>query len=59
MKSSLVDIDAVLVHQTEKAYFVHTENKNGVWLPKSMCEYNADDKTVTMEESFAIEKELI
>lgn len=58
MKSSLVDIDVILVHQTEKAYFFHVGDKS-VWLPKSMCEYNADDKTVTMEESFAMEKELI
>lgn len=60
MKSNLVDVDVVLVHETEKAFLVHTgDETKKVWLPKSMCEYNADEKTVTMEESFAIEKGLI
>jgi hypothetical protein len=39
MKSDLVDLDGVLVHETPKAYLVRfDDDKEPVWLPKSAIE---------------------
>lgn len=53
----LVDIEARLKHDTEKAYLLITP-KGEVWVPKSQVENN-EDGTFTMPEWLAIEKELI
>lgn len=59
-KSPLVDIAGELVapFETEKAYRFFDGTRT-VWLPKSQCEWDADTKTMTMEEWLAKEKELI
>lgn len=56
MKSNLVDIEAKLHHQTDKAYLFDFGLKEKVWIPKASCEW--DGKTVTMPESVAVEKGL-
>jgi hypothetical protein len=56
MKSNLVDIPAKLVHQTEKAFLFDFGLKENIWLPKSQCEW--DGKEVTMTEDLAADKGL-
>jgi hypothetical protein len=60
MKSDLVDIAGELVepYETDKAYRFFDGSRT-VWLPKSQCEWDADDKTMAMPEWLAKEKELI
>lgn len=58
MKSSLVDIRARKVVETEKAYKFDFGLKEQVWIPKSQCEWDAMTGKVTMEEDLAIEKGL-
>lgn len=68
MKSDLVDIAAVIRHETDKAYLVYDgrdENIKGekkeirTWLPKSQVEYNEKDKVFIMPEWLALEKGFI
>ena len=58
MKSDLVDLEGEIVGETEKAYRFKGE-RNTTWLPKSQCEWNEDESTMTMPEWLAIEKELV
>lgn len=58
MKSNLVDIACLIEKETEKAYLID-DGVNQAWVPKSMVEYDNDEKVMTMPESLAIEKELI
>ena len=57
MKEKLVDITAVLRHETDAAYLID-DGVTKVWVPKSQVEMN-DDGTFTMPEWLAQEKELI
>ena len=57
-KSNLVDIAGEIKGESEKAYRFF-DGRITVWLPKSQCQWDADDKTMTMEEWLAKEKELI
>ena len=74
MKSDLVDIPCRIVRETEKAYCIadgktakYKDGSTGelhevelnIWIPKSMCEWNPDDKVLTMRERLAMEKGLI
>lgn len=54
----LVDIDCVVHHETDAAYLIHNGKKK-VWVPKSRVEWNSDNRTMTMPEWLAEEKELI
>jgi len=54
---SLVDIAAVLRHETLKAYFIF-DGEHEVWVPKSLVENNGDG-TFTMPEWLAKKLELI
>lgn len=56
MKSNLVDIPAKLHHETDKAYLFDFGLTEKVWIPKSQCEW--DGKEVTMTESVAVDKGL-
>ena len=56
MKSNLIDIRAKLVHKTEGAFLFDFGLDAHVWIPKSQCEW--DGKEVTMSEELAIEKGL-
>lgn len=60
MKSDLVDIAGELVKpfETELAYHFF-DGSQTVWLPKSQCEWDADDKTMAMPEWLALDKGLI
>jgi hypothetical protein len=57
-RSNLVDIAGELQVETEKAYRFFDGTRT-VWLPKSQCQWDPDDKIMTMEEWLAVEKELI
>jgi hypothetical protein len=66
-RSDLIDINLEYRHHTEKAILVF-DGDTEVWLPLSLCEvnpYNLDTLsrgqtiTVTLRESFAIEKGLV
>jgi hypothetical protein len=54
----LVDIAAELRHETLKAFLIFDGDQE-VWVPKSLVEYNKDDKTFTMPEWLAKKLELI
>lgn len=47
-----------VVHETDKAVLLLIDGKK-VWLPLSAVELDRDDKTVTLPEALAFEKELI
>lgn len=57
MKSDLIDLDAKLIHETDKARLFDFEMDEGVWLPKSQHEW--DGRQVTLPETLAIEKGLV
>lgn len=57
-KSSLIDIAGELKGETEKAYRFY-DGKTTVWLPKSQCQWDETDQTMTMEEWLAHERGLI
>lgn len=58
-RSDLVDIEATIVHETEKAYLLDAGGSANVWVPKSKVEHDPSDGTFAMSESFALEKGLI
>ena len=58
MKSDLVDIEAVLRHETDAAYLLDHGGKEPAWVPKSMVEDNGDG-TFAMPEWLALEKGMI
>ena len=53
----LVDLEFVLLFETEKAYHISVDGKEA-WVPKSQCEDNGDG-TITMPEWIAKDKELV
>ena len=57
MKSNLVDIEARLVHETEKAWLLDFGGEDPVWVPKSVGEF--DGKELTVPQSFAELKGLV
>jgi len=57
-KTKLVDIAGELKGETPLAYRFFDGDKT-VWLPKSQCQWDPDDKTMTMEEWLATDKGLI
>lgn len=58
MKSDLVDMAGEIQGETDKAYRFYDGDRT-VWLPKSLCEWDVDDKTMAMPEWLAKDKELI
>lgn len=56
-KSDIVDIDAELRKETEKAFLIF-DGKKAAWVPKSLVEDNGDG-TFTMPEWLALDKGLI
>ena len=58
MKSDLIDLAGEVQGETEKAYRFHDGSKT-VWLPKSQCQWDIDDRVITMPEWLAREKEII
>jgi hypothetical protein len=57
-RKELADISGEIQGETEKAYRFFDGTRT-VWLPKSQCEWDPQDKTMTMPEWLAKEKELI
>ncbi len=63
-KSDLVDVECLLLRETDKAYGVANNLGKGkpsevVWLPKSQVEWDSDAKIMTVPEWLAAEKALI
>ena len=65
-RSTLVDVKADFLHQTEKAWLVRTSTGAEVWVPKSQCEVDPPDGlrrgqlvTVTCERAMAEDKGLV
>ena len=56
--SELVDIAGEIKFETDLA-FRFFDGKKTEWLPKSQCEWNIDDKTMTMPTWLATEKGFI
>lgn len=63
-RSTVIDIQAVIHHETEKAVLVSTDGdrENAVWLPLSAVEvYRTDDgwAEITLPERLALDRGLI
>lgn len=58
-KKELADIEGVVVAETAKAYKFDAGLDEGVWLPKSQCEWDKDSKVMTMPMWLATEKGLV
>jgi hypothetical protein len=58
-KRELVDIDAHLLSETEKAYKFDIGNDDPVWLPKSQCEWDESSNQVTVPMWLATDKGLV
>lgn len=66
-RSNLHDVQVIFEHSTEKAVLVKKDEdqKDGVWLPKSLCEYEPSDPergqviTLTAKEGLLTEKGLV
>lgn len=66
MRSDIHDVEVIYEHQTAKAVLVkrNRDDQEGVWLPKSMCEFEPSDPTkgdiitLSAKETFLIEKGL-
>lgn len=58
-RSDLVDIDATIIHETEKAYLLDAGGSENVWVQKSKVEHDPSDNTFAMSEDYALEKGLI
>jgi Arc/MetJ family transcription regulator len=63
MRSNIIDIDVLLLTETEKAVRVAvSEEAVGVWLPKSLIEIERTKRgtcSITLPERIALEKGLI
>lgn len=57
-RSDLVDIAGEVRRETERAYLFFDGTKE-VWIPKSQCQWDQDDKTMAMSEWQAKDKGLI
>jgi hypothetical protein len=56
----LVDIQGVVLHQTDMAYFFRSDDAGaGEWLPMSQCEWDKGEQIMTMPEWLAVEKDLV
>lgn len=63
MKSNIIDVEAIIVHRTDKAVLVKAdEAADGVWLPLSQVEVDGEPGgigTITLPEWLATERGLI
>lgn len=58
LNNDTIDIAGALKGETERAYRFY-DGKETVWLPKSQCQWDGEEKTMTMPEWLAMEKGLI
>jgi hypothetical protein len=56
--SEIIDIVGEIQAETDKAYRFF-DGLRVVWLPKSQCEWDVDEKTMTMPMWLAKDKEII
>ena len=54
----LVDVECRIIHETDKAYLI-SDGKTKEWVPKSVVEWDAKNKVMTMPEGLAYEKGFI
>lgn len=60
MSEKLVELEGEMRVETPAAYLFANENQpDGVWIPKSLCEWDWSDETMTMFDWLAVEKGLI
>ncbi len=57
MKSYVIDLDARLVHETEKAWLLDFGEDKPVWVAKSIAEF--DGSVCTLPQKIAEEKGLV
>jgi hypothetical protein len=57
-RSDLVDVAGEIRRETAQAFLLFDGEKE-VWLPKSLVEWDADDKTMAMPEWLAKDKGLL
>lgn len=57
-RSDLVDIECKLLMTKEKAYWIDVDGTR-VWVPRSLCEWDATDRTMAMPEWLAVDKGLV
>lgn len=61
-KPKLVDVDCLVIKETEKAYcieFVRHGETDSAWVPKSQVEWHERDHVMVVPMWIAMEKELI
>lgn len=58
-RRSLEDIDGVVVRETELAWLFDYGGDAPVWLPKSVCEWDADGKQMTLPHDLAVDKGMV
>lgn len=54
-RSDLVDVDADLIHETEKAYLID-DGKQRDWVPKAVVEWDKEAGTFAMPLRLAMQK---
>ena len=54
----LIDLSGEIHGETERAWRFY-DGKETAWLPKSLCEWDEESKTMTVPEWMAIEKGLV
>ncbi|WP_164555156.1 hypothetical protein [Paracoccus haematequi] len=59
MRSNLIDLEARLIRETEKARCFDFGLDANVWLPKSQHEWDAGGNVVTLPEPVAVEKGIV
>lgn len=57
--SNVVDVNADLKHETAGAFLICTEDGKDLWVPKSLSEYDEEEKVITVPMWFAQKEGLI
>lgn len=58
-RSTVVDIEVALVHETFAAWLVSVDGGASVWVPKSVADFDPADNLLTLPEAVAVEKGLV
>jgi len=45
-----IEVEAELVHETDKAWLVNIGSSNKIWVPKSVAQYDRDSKCLILPE---------
>lgn len=57
-KSNLIEVSGEIKQETEKAYRFY-DGERTVWLPKSQCQWDEEEKTMTIPEWLVEKRKLI